>query len=223
MHCFNCLNFSWSVRTFCNLILYLKSTLIFCIFFGGSATAVTTRFSCRHERCRGSPKALGMFFEWCLGIEFGQVIEEKDVFKLMRGLPTKIIDSIRDSCRYKHFLRITFVRPASRWGRLKLPLQWESACAGGRTPCPSCIVWIEALWCQATWNNTEGLHVFSQTFGAKSLRCTVLKKVGIPCVEEMFRRPGTVSFNTAMNSLGGAGVPCDFCVFAVLRHCTFNV
>ena len=169
---------------------------------------------------QGQPEGSGHVFWVMFGIEFGQVIEEKDVFKLMRGLPTQIIDSIRDSCRYKHFLRI---RPASRWGRLKLPMQWESACAGGRTPCPFCIVWIEALWCQATWNNTEDLHVFSQTFGAKSLRCTVLKKVGIPCVEEMFRRPGTVSFNTAMNSLGGAGVPYDFCLFAVLRHCTFNV
>ena len=39
---------------------------------------------------QGQPEGSGQ----CLGIEFGQVIEEKDVFKLMRGLPTKIFDSI---------------------------------------------------------------------------------------------------------------------------------
>ena len=63
----HCMNFSWSVRTFCTF----KGTLIFASRFLGFSNWHSedslTRFSCRHERCRGSPKALGMFFEWCLG------------------------------------------------------------------------------------------------------------------------------------------------------------
>ena len=43
---------------------------------------------------QGQPEGSGYVFWVMLGIEFSQVIEEKDVFKLMRGLPTQIFDSI---------------------------------------------------------------------------------------------------------------------------------
>lgn len=95
MHCFNCLNFSWSVRTFCNLILYLKSTRVFCIsFFGGQQLAQWRQGFHAAMSAAGAARRLWACFWVMFGIEFGQVIEEKDVFKLMRGLPTQIIESI---------------------------------------------------------------------------------------------------------------------------------
>lgn len=95
MHCFKCLNFSWSVPTFCNLILYLKSTRIFCIsFLGFSNWHSDDKVFMPPWALQGQPEGAGHVFWVMFGIKFGQVIEEKDVFKLMRGLPTKIFDSI---------------------------------------------------------------------------------------------------------------------------------